>query len=75
MFHKYGKTVKFPRNPDVDIHVREVTLNADAPTEQQVEAIEIREWLKGGEVYGHGLVIPRDLSLNVVEALKKIGAA
>lgn len=65
-FHQYGETVKFPRNEHVDIHVRAVTLNAEAPTEQ-VECIEIREFIKEGEVYGHGLVLPmtavKDLSL------------
>lgn len=58
-FHKFGKTEKFPVNDDVDIVVREVTLNADAPESAHVPCIEIREFLREPEIYGHGLVIPR----------------
>lgn len=57
-FHKFGETVKFPRNEHVDIHVRQVVLNADAPVDAQFQAVEIREFLKSGEVYGHGIVLP-----------------
>lgn len=55
-FHRYGETEKFPRSEDVDIHVREVTLNPDS--KKSADCVEIREYLKEGEVYGHGLVIP-----------------
>lgn len=65
-FHKVGETVKFPRDEYVDIHVRNVTLNADAPASEQFRAVEIREFLREGEVYGHGLVLP----LNAVRDLK-----
>ena len=74
-FHRYGKTVKFPRNDDVDIHVRQVTLNADDETDKQVEMVEIREFIKAGEVYGHGLVIPcrevADLKIALDRILEK----
>lgn len=68
-FHKYGKTVKIPRNDHVDIHVREVVLNADAPEADQVEHIEIREYLKEGQVYGHGLLVPKDSAERIAIAL------
>lgn len=74
-FHKYGQTVKVKRSADVELHVREVTLNADAPEADQIQHVEIREFLREGEVYGHGLIFPRDTSLGIVEALRKIGAA
>lgn len=70
--HKYGKTVKFPRNEHVDIHVREVFLNPDAPEAKQVQAIEIREWIKSGELYGHGLVIDRKNASDLRVALDRI---
>jgi hypothetical protein len=70
-FHKYGKTVKFPRNEAVDIHVREVTL--DVESDSPVEAVEIREFIKTGEVYGHGLVIPRDSVKELDVAFRRLG--
>jgi hypothetical protein len=57
-FTQYGETVKIPRDEHVDVHVRRVTLNANAPSERQVEMVEIREFIKSGEIYGHGVVIP-----------------
>jgi hypothetical protein len=63
--------VKFPRNEHVDIHVREVTLNAEAPSEA-VECIEIREFIKEGEVYGHGLVLPLTSVKDLEVALKQV---
>ena len=71
-FHRYGKIVKFPRNEDVDIHVREVTLNADGPEEKQVQSVEIREYIKSGEVYGHGLVLPAHCVRDLRVALDRI---
>lgn len=74
-FHRYGKIVKFPRNDDVDIHVRVVTLNADDQSDKQVEVVEIREFIKTGEVYGHGIVIPcrevADLQIALTRVLEK----
>lgn len=71
-FHKYGKTVSFPRDEDVDIHVRQVTLNADDIEERQEHVLEIREWIKSGEVYGHGIVLPRRTSRDLLNALERI---
>lgn len=71
-FHRFGKTVKFPRNEDVDIHVREVTLNANAEPEKQVDTVEIREFIKDGEVYGHGLVIPAYAIPDLIRALQSL---
>ena len=73
-FHKYGKMVKFPRNEHVDIHVREVTLNAEAPVERQAECIEFREWIRSGEVYGHGLVVDRRNLSDLRVALERLEA-
>jgi hypothetical protein len=65
--HKIGRTTKFPRDEHVDIVVREVLLNADAPESARVPTIEIREYIKSSEMFGHGLVIParstRDLQV------------
>lgn len=72
-FHVYGKTQKFPRNEFVDIHVREVTLNADAPPEQQSRCIEIREFLREGEVYAHGLVLPETAVVDLCAAFNRLG--
>lgn len=71
-FHRYGKTVKFPRNEDVEIHVRQVTLNADGPEKKQANCVEIREFLKEGEVYGHGIVIPAREVRDLLVALDKV---
>lgn len=57
-FVKVLSEEKFPRSEDVDIHVRRVLLNADGVESRQADCIEIREWIKSGEVYGHGIVIP-----------------
>jgi hypothetical protein len=57
-FIQYGEMFKFPRNENIDIHVREVTLNADAPPGEQVRAVDIREFIKNGELYGHGVMLP-----------------
>lgn len=70
-FHKYGGSIKFPRNEHVDIHIRAVTLNADVPS-AQVDCIEIREFLKEGEVYGHGLVLPRTSIKDLLVALQRV---
>ena len=71
-FHKYGATVKFPRNEHVEIHVRPLTLNADAPAQNHVEAVEIREYIVSGETYGHGLVLPRASVRDLLVALNKV---
>lgn len=72
-FHQYKQTVKFPRNEHVDIHVRTVTLNSDAPS-AQVECVEVREFIKEGEVYGHGIVIPLLSVKDLVVALQQVTA-
>jgi hypothetical protein len=72
-FHQFGKTVKFPRNDDVDIHVREVTLNAEAPS-GKVECVEIREFIKEGEVFGHGIVLPLHAIKDLQVALQRLTA-
>jgi hypothetical protein len=71
-FHRTGQVEKFPRDENVDIHVREVTLNASAPESAQVEAVDIREFIKNGEVYGHGLAIPRREVRDLIVALEKV---
>lgn len=72
-FAMYGKSVSFPRNDHVDIHVRTVTLNADSPS-NAVEMIDIREFIKSGEIYGHGLVIPRNEVKDLKVALDRVTA-
>jgi hypothetical protein len=72
-FHQFGETVKFPRNEHVDIHVREVTLNAEAPS-GAVDCIEIREFIKEGEVYGHGIVLPASSVKDLQIALQRLTA-
>lgn len=57
-FHKVGRVEKFPRDEHVDIEVREITLNAEAPESAHVSTIEIREFLREPQIYGHGLVLP-----------------
>jgi hypothetical protein len=69
--HEYGKLVKFARNEDVDIHVRKVTLDPEGT--KPVECVEIREFLKGGEVYGHGLVIPVSQAKDLNAAFSQLG--
>lgn len=71
-FHKYGQTVKFPRNEHVDIHVRQVSLNVEAPEGEQVQAVEIREFIKNGEVYGHGIILPANSIKDLVVALDRV---
>lgn len=60
-FSVVGETATFPRDEHVDIRVREITLD------DSVQCVEIREWIKSGEVYGHGIVLPfksiRDLKI------------
>lgn len=67
---KYGRSQIFPRSETVDIHVRELTLTGvagDKVTER--EYIEVREYIKPSEVYGHGIVIPRDRLTDLQTAL------
>lgn len=71
-FHQYGQTVKFPRNEHVEIHVREVTLNADAPESARKSYVEIREFIRNGEVYGHGIVLPVNLVSDLKVALDRV---
>ena len=68
-FHKYGRTYTVPRDRHVAIVVREVTLNADAPESQRVEAVEIREYLKEGEIWGHGITVPAAMSKPLRDAI------
>jgi hypothetical protein len=70
-FHRYGASAKFPRNEHVEIHVRKVDLNADAPS-QAVPCVEIREYIKSGEVYGHGIVLPAALIKDLKIALDRV---
>lgn len=69
-FHEYGKTVKFPRNEHVDIHVRPVILGVDSET--PVECVEVREFLKEGEVYGNGIVLPKTAINDLILALQRV---
>ena len=64
-FHQYGKTVKFPRNEHVEIHVRTVTLGHH-------EYVEIREFIKNGEIYGHGVVLPVNQIKDLKVALERV---
>lgn len=57
-FHEIGKTVTFPRNEHVNIVVRTVMLNTDAPTEHWLEYLEIREFIRASETFGNGVLIP-----------------
>lgn len=70
-FHEYGEHAKFPRDEHVEIHVRKVTLDAEGP--KPVDCVEIREFIKAGEVYGHGLVLPVAQSKDLVAALDRLG--
>jgi hypothetical protein len=71
-FIQYGETVKFPRNENIDIHVREAILNADAPPGGQVRAIDIREFIKNGELYGHGILLPLRAVSGLQVALEQV---
>lgn len=71
-FQHVLRTEKFPRDEHVEIHVREVVLNADAPSSAHVPVVEIREYLKEPEIYGHGLVIPTTAAKDLVTALQRI---
>lgn len=71
-FHRYGETVVVPRNEHIDLYVRQVTLNAAAPTSKHVHAIEIREFIKAPEVFGHGLVFPEESLDGVIKGLQKL---
>lgn len=70
-FHQYGETVVVPRNEHVDLHVRTVTLAAESPT-LQVECVEVREFLKEGEMYGNGIVFPLALAQDLKVALDRV---
>lgn len=67
--HEFGQTVKFPRNEHIDIHVREVILDAE---DTRFPAVEIREFIKAGEVYGHGIVLPRHSVKDLLVALDQV---
>lgn len=71
-FTEVIRTEKFPRNEHVDIHVRTLVLNADAPEADRVSAVEIREYIKEGEVYGHGLVLPAREVKDLIQALGRV---
>lgn len=71
-FHQYGQTVKFPRNEHVEVHVRVVTLNADAPESERRDYVEIREFIRNGEVYGHGIVLPVNQVADLKIALDRV---
>lgn len=72
VFKTDGKPVKFPRNEHVEIHVTAITLNADAEPVQQVQAVEIREFIKNGEIYGHGIVLPLTAVTDLKIALERL---
>ena len=71
-FDKVQRTETFPRDEHVDIHVREVTLNADAPSSAQVSVVEIREYLKDGGVFGHGIVLPASTTNDLITAIRRV---
>lgn len=66
---EFKKPAVFPRNEHVDIHVRRGILNPDAPESERVEVLDIREFIKSGEIYGHGLVLPLRNKADLVTAL------
>ena len=70
-FVAYGRSRQFPRSANVDIVVREIVLNPNVE-EQRREYVEIREFLKNGEVFGHGVVIPRDHVSTLLEHLEAL---
>lgn len=76
MFHLYGKTVKFPRGEHVEIHVRQVRLavGEDAPEPAREDYVEIREYIKEAEVYGHGIVLPANQIADLKVALDQLVA-
>jgi hypothetical protein len=71
-FQQVHRIEKFPRDEHVEIHVRTVTLNADAPPSAHVPVIEIREYLKEPELYGHGIVIPLTAVKDLLVAIKRL---
>lgn len=70
-FHQYHEGVQFPRNEHVDIVVRPVTLNADAPADA-LEYVEIREFIKASGTWGHGIVVPRNLLPDLKISLERM---
>lgn len=59
-FIEHGKTIKFDRSKNVEIHVRETTLLPG--TDDAKQYIEIREFLQSSEMYGNGIIIPLELA-------------
>ena len=70
-FHQHHEGVQFPRNEHVDIVVRPVTLNADAPSDS-LEYIEIREYIKASGTWGHGIVVPFGVMPDLKIALERV---
>jgi hypothetical protein len=73
-FSTYGETVKIPRNENVEVHVRKVILNPGIP-DQAIEVVEVREYLKSGEIYGNGLVVPVGMIKDLKVALDRVTRA
>lgn len=71
-FEKVLRTDKFPRDENVEIHVREVVLNADAPQSRHLPVVEVREFLTEPGVYGHGIILPLTAVKDLTVALKRI---
>jgi hypothetical protein len=71
---QYGASKKVPRNEHVDIVVRRVTVNPGIESERQ-EYVEIREFIKSGEVYGHGILIPLNQIWVAMQAIQDVASA
>lgn len=78
MFVDRKQVYRFPRDEDVDIHVSLVTLSVgdDSSEGSKKPYVEIREWLKVPELYGHGIVVPARVAIKDLKvALSKIEEA
>lgn len=65
---RVGRVLKFPRNEHVDILIREIVFAPD--TDDEKPYVEIREYLKGPGIYGHGILLP---DLQVPDLVQKLG--
>ncbi len=54
-------------NSNLDLLVRRVEITDES--ENTVEALEIREWIKNAEVEGHGLFLPIESAQDLVDAI------
>lgn len=64
--------ISIPLNEHVDIHVMRLVINPDAGPSKRLDAVEIRQYIKESEVYGHGIVVPAREVKDLVVALNKI---